>query len=236
MKGTLDRKDGERCPGHSITYRVPGMFQNPHTPMKLRSSIRTRSVGPRPGESGEGKETETGDLAERITDAGRRRTSSPAAGRSQDGVLIELLNPRALFRGMPRSRASDKMKRFPFRQPRKGREDLAGGVSPRWEYSYSAKPQRGDRTLRSASAAPSGLSGFLCPRTGDWRPRPLTDAPHGASCQRQQLNWSSRRRRPTASDSSPAPRCSTAGAGPCPCFREAGSTAGTTRVTSSAST
>ncbi len=62
------------------------------TQQKLRSSIKTRSVGPRPRESGKGKETEAGDLAERIADAGRRSPSSLAAGRSQDGVLIELLN------------------------------------------------------------------------------------------------------------------------------------------------
>ena len=57
----------------------------------VRRYCRTRSVGPRPSESVEGKEAEAGDSKARIADAGRHSPLALAAGRSQDGVLQQRL-------------------------------------------------------------------------------------------------------------------------------------------------
>ena len=58
---------------------------------RLRRYCSTRSVGPRPSESVEGKEAEAGDSKARIADAGRHSPLALAAGRSQDGVLQQRL-------------------------------------------------------------------------------------------------------------------------------------------------
>jgi len=71
--------------------------------------------------------------------------------------------------------------------PRRGRKHVAGGVSPRYTGQQGSLAPEGRQKRCVTACRPVGARANIRIPTGGSRPRLFTDAPHGASCQRQQL-------------------------------------------------